>query len=143
MVCSENKRQNTRLDENRQGTHNPELSLNHTPVICICGLPRTRDSRDKAGLKCQDLTSDESRLCRGVGLLISRQNTLPHSFKLEIRCLNCLFNIILLTFMVLILKIYMYNYMQKFKTLSLIFALEQPFVVVPHCCQSSPGSRDF
>ena len=35
--------------------------------------PRARDSEDTAGLKYQDLTSDESRGCAGV--LISRQHT--------------------------------------------------------------------
>ena len=38
--------------------------------------PRAGGSGDTAGLKCQALTSDESRQCRGfVGVFISRQYT--------------------------------------------------------------------
>ena len=33
-------------------------------VICILCSPRAVDSGDTTGLKCRDLTSDESRQCR-------------------------------------------------------------------------------
>ena len=36
----------------------------YAPVICISGPPKTGGSRDKAGLKCRDLTSDESWQCQ-------------------------------------------------------------------------------
>ena len=44
------------------------LQYYYAPVICIPAPPpppRAGDSRDSAGLKCQVLTSDESRQCRG------------------------------------------------------------------------------
>ena len=44
----------------------------NAPVICIPGSLGAGDSRDIAGLKCRNLTSDVSRQCRGcVGVLIS------------------------------------------------------------------------
>ena len=48
----------------------------NAPVICIPGSPGAGDSGDIAGLKCQALTYDASRQCRGfAGVMISRQNT--------------------------------------------------------------------
>ena len=46
----------------------------NAPVICIPGSPGAGDSGDIAGLKCQALTYDASRQCRGfAGVMISRQ----------------------------------------------------------------------
>ena len=39
------------------------LRICNALVIYISGAPRVRDSRDIAGLKCRDFTSDESRQC--------------------------------------------------------------------------------
>ena len=39
------------------------LRICNAPVIYISGGPRVGDSRDIAGLKCRDFTSDESRQC--------------------------------------------------------------------------------
>ena len=39
------------------------LRICNAPVIYISGAPRVGDSRDIAGLKCRDFTSDESRQC--------------------------------------------------------------------------------
>ena len=36
--------------------------LHHATVICIPGAPMARNCMENAGLKCQELTSDE---CRG------------------------------------------------------------------------------
>ena len=48
----------------------------NAPVICIPGSPGAGDSGDIAGLKCQALTYDASRQCRGfAGVMISRQYT--------------------------------------------------------------------
>ena len=47
----------------------------NAPVICIPGSPGAGDSGDIAGLKCQALTYDASRQCRGfAGVMISRIN---------------------------------------------------------------------
>ena len=46
---------------------------NYAPVICVSGPLGTGDTWDIAGLKCRDLTADESQQCRRVaGVLISR-----------------------------------------------------------------------
>ena len=37
------------------------LRICNAPVIYISGAPRVGDSRDIAGLKCREFTSDESR----------------------------------------------------------------------------------
>ena len=43
------------------------------PVICVSGPLRAGDTGDIAGLKCRDLTADESRQCRRCAVvLISR-----------------------------------------------------------------------
>ena len=48
-------------------------SIRNTPVIWNAGAYGSADSGDIAGLKCRDLTSDESRQCRRcAGVLISR-----------------------------------------------------------------------
>ena len=45
----------------------------YAPVIWNPGPYGAADNGDKAGLKCRDLTSDESRQCRRcAGVLISR-----------------------------------------------------------------------
>ena len=47
--------------------------VSYAPVICIHGPHGAGDTGDIAGLKCQNLTSDVSRQCRGcAGVLISR-----------------------------------------------------------------------
>ena len=52
------------------------FSNSYAPVICILGSPGAGDSGDIAGLKCQALTYDASRQCRGfAGVMISRQYT--------------------------------------------------------------------
>ena len=44
----------------------------NAPVICVSGPLGDEDTGDIGGLKCQDLTSDESRQCRTcAGVLIS------------------------------------------------------------------------
>ena len=46
---------------------------NYAPVICVSGPLGAGDTLDIAGLKCGDLTADESQQCRrGAGVLISR-----------------------------------------------------------------------
>ena len=53
-----------------------DLFYFNAPVICIPGPGGAGDSGDMAGLKCQALTSDVSRQCRGfAGVMISRQYT--------------------------------------------------------------------
>ena len=53
-----------------------QTSKYNAPVICIHAPPRAGDSGDSVGLKCQVLTSDESRQCREcAGVLMSRQYT--------------------------------------------------------------------
>ena len=57
----------------------------HVPVICIPGPPRAGDNGDRVGLKCQDLTSDESWQCQGcVGVLIYHHYTQLYLFKILI-----------------------------------------------------------
>ena len=44
----------------------------YAPVICVSGPLGAWDTGDIAGLKCRDLTADESRQCRRcAGVLIS------------------------------------------------------------------------
>ena len=50
----------------------PEIQ-DYAPVICVSGPLGAGDTGDIAGLKCRDLTADESRQCRRcAGVLISR-----------------------------------------------------------------------
>ena len=47
--------------------------FHNAPVICVSGPLGAGDTGDIAGLKCRDLTADESRQCRRcAGVLISR-----------------------------------------------------------------------
>ena len=49
------------------------LCFRYAPVICIHGPHGAGDTGDIAGLKFRNLTSDESRQCRGcAGVLTSR-----------------------------------------------------------------------
>ena len=46
---------------------------NYVPDICVSDPLGARDTLDIAGLKCRNLTPDESQQCRrGAGFLISR-----------------------------------------------------------------------
>ena len=48
-------------------------SFSNAPVICVSSPLGAGDTGDIAGLKCRDLTADESRQCRRcAGVLISR-----------------------------------------------------------------------
>ena len=40
------------------------IFVTYIMLICIPGPPRAGDSKGTAGLKCRDLTADESRQCR-------------------------------------------------------------------------------
>ena len=119
------------------------LNSYNAPVICIPGQPRAADSGDTAGLKCQDLTSDESRQCRGcAAVLISRQYTVKSiqiSYYLHFNKL-----ITLMVLFYLQMNPYIYKmYMQKFKHISHIsISSEQLTIVVTHYCHP-PGSRGF
>ena len=58
------------------GNKGADQLRSYAPVICIPGSPGAGDSGDIAGLKCQALTYDASRQCRGfAGVMISRQYT--------------------------------------------------------------------
>ena len=67
-------------EDSKQPWHPPSYkqvfivhSMGNAPVICVSGPLGAGDTREIAGLKCLDLTADESRQCRRcAGVLISR-----------------------------------------------------------------------
>ena len=88
MTCSRPQRTATRpcLEP---GTPGSVVRDANAPVICIHGLLGAGDTRDKAGLKCRDFTSNVSRQCLGCAeVLISRLNSLHSLTSFCFRCLD-------------------------------------------------------